>query len=230
MNMFTLTSKNIHLYLGLVVLASATVAALVYADQESDLRQQCESDLRLKAPEVRATVNHDELRAAVWDATHPCGQPIYSSHADFFNGVPDPSECEEIERKREAEVAARKKQRRYEQSPAGLYDLLSCATAGTYEAEGIDGVDTIKNPWRHHSWVLGGDCEELALHLKTRKENPMCLDFVLDDEASAKKCRKEIHTSLKSFCARDDLELGDLRWCIEYWGKKVTVKPRRHQG
>lgn len=207
----------------IITLVLSSVAFWKFTE-EREARHYCEQQLA-EMPVTWDVVDTASMQTAFWYTQFPCNMTMLEYPLRPIDGPPTPEMCEEARRiLKEREAKRLAPQDRYEHG-VGFYDLISCATSGSYElGEKTPGVDTVDKPWRHGSWVLGGECEQLALALQERSPAPMCVGFVKNDSKTAEACRVELVEHLNLLCDRDDLSDDQLRECLTLWHRKKPVK------
>lgn len=151
------------------------------------------------------TLTDEQVRQATWDAMFPCeGKVRYWDVS--FDDYPTKEQCDEAIEQRRKQDATMKRARLIDEMATCVWE-----TDPHYFEDETNHIDTVKHPRYHYSWVLGGDCEQMA-H-KVKSEFGLCKGFVDDDATTAEHCRQEVYAFLLVYCARADLPDPERREC-----------------
>jgi hypothetical protein len=226
MNSKTPTPEHRSTFTALTILVALLVSSFLFFryQDERENREYCEQRLA-EMPSTWDVVDTASMMTAFWYTQYPCGIQQFEYPLRALDGPPTPEMCVEARRIVAEREAARWAPRDRYADGVDFYDMISCAATGRYEGDGEKlGVDTVESPLRHGSWVLGGECEQLAFAVQKRAQGPMCKDFVKNDSTIAEKCRLELHAHITELCERDDLDENTLRDCLTMWGRKKPVR------
>jgi len=130
-------------------------------------------------------LTHEQIRQAAWEAQNPCDGKIqyWEIRSKEF---PSESACDAL-------LASRKKKQAERERAALLNEMLDCVheTDPHYYEDETNHIDTVEHPRHHYSWVLGGDCEQMAHNVKNTFG--LCATYKDDDKDSAEYCRQEVN-------------------------------------
>ena len=197
---------------GILGLSIAFMFAWTQCFAQAERADRCEHDLMAVKEAQKPPLDDDQLRRVVWETERPCGLQRWQYP---FAHQPTPELCERA-REYVREERARKKAVEDNHREAHFRDrMMRCSNSGAGYREG-PRADSLKEPYIHDSWMLGGDCEHLAHELQKRAKNPMCVEFKDDDHESAERCRQEIEAWVTHLCSEQDLSDEVRRDCF-YW-------------
>lgn len=208
---------------------------------EDDRREEVALRLaELEQTDKPCPFDYELMRQAAWDAQHPCGTGVVIP-APFYalNDFPPifPKTTSKWCLDRAAEQAARQAKMDAEEFVMPVFEMFDCA----YDYDGrLQPIDKVDSPNVHNSWVLGGECEQVAHTLRDKelegevwnsayaleddpRQNGLCVSFTDDSPIEAYKCQTEMRRWLEVHCL-NTTEDSDIRRCLRVQLSVPTVE------